>query len=99
MTISASGVKRMSNREQIIENLKHIKSAIEWDNSLDYQLMLDEAIDYIKNSVKQKHGLFIQNEFVSTLGICSECENPIDDGDNYCKWCGAKMKEVTEDDG
>ena len=43
-------------------------------------------------TVEQKHGHFIQNEFVSTLGICSVCEHPIEDGDNYCKWCGAKLR-------
>lgn len=48
------------------------------------------------DAVEQKHGHFIQGEFISTLGMCSVCEHPIDDGDRYCKWCGANMDEVTE---
>lgn len=37
------------------------------------------------------HGHWIQSEFISVLGKCSVCNNPIDDTSNYCQWCGAKM--------
>ena len=42
----------------------------------------------------ERHGHFIQNEFISTLGMCSVCEHPIEDGDAFCKWCGAKMDNL-----
>lgn len=88
-------------KETINIDCRHIWNAIQRLRKANANMnMVENEIARVisEHGVEQKHGHFIQGEFISTLGSCSVCEHPIDDGDNYCKWCGAKMDEVTEDE-
>ena len=39
---------------EIIEQLKQLKAAIEWDMPLDYQIVIDEAIKVFEASEKEE---------------------------------------------
>ena len=85
-------------KQDIIKQLEILKSAIEWDYSLEYQLALDKAINSIKS---QLNGRLIEQEDECRCNICSHTYKiqqlkDLFDGKypNNCPNCGAILYTI-----
>jgi len=64
----------MADVEKVITNLELVKASIEWEEPLDYQIMLDEAIQTIRELQEQ----------IPKLHLVSDGDLPSDDREVLC---------------
>ncbi len=87
-------------RDEVVSKLKLLKNEIEWEYSLEYQIVIDEAISMIMG---RKKGKWIKDEECSRgriepIYVCSSCRNMDAWGNEerdiykFCPNCGAEME-------
>lgn len=88
----------MSMIQKQIEDLEMLKKCIEWDNPLDYQIILDDAIDTIKTLSEKlaDQNLVRGNQYYN--GGWIPCDERLPEENKEVIVCSVGMSTIKEDD-
>lgn len=80
------------NAEEIIKILRLIQAAVEWDYPMEYSAAIDAAIEILEKETPI-HPLHYEMDIGGRVIIpCGNCGSGLDGNEEYCKWCGQKVK-------
>ena len=83
----------MTNQEAI-NKLHVMKNLIEWDMPLDYQEVVDLAVEALEKQIPMKPlypELSAYGERTIKITPCGNCGEAISPTQEYCHWCGQKV--------
>lgn len=81
----------MSDREKLIDLISDVLDFVDWGN-------IEATVDHliVNGVVIQKQSVWILVDKKKGTGVCPNCHllDHIDPLATYCRYCGAKIKEV-----
>lgn len=89
--------------KEVIENIKRLKAEIEWEYSLEYQVLLDTAIEVLEKQIPKKPKnltweLLLEAGWVYGCPSCgcavgkNKYHSAVTQEDEYCPTCGQKLE-------